>query len=193
MIHLDFSDFELIVDDARPSLPGIFDAEIRRVTAQVLGEFTERAPVFIEDIQAAAGESFYELISPHDCTMVIGIKTVEVGGVRVLPGDYRSHAVGQIEFSEPTAASVNVFAVLKTLESACGFPTVLMQRWRRVICDGVLARLMLQPGKQWSNPELGMLHRQAFEQGIQQACGDARNEHSVTRQTRPHYNRSVWS
>jgi hypothetical protein len=83
--------------------------------------------------------------------------------------------------------------VLKTLEAACGFPTALLQRWMSVVCDGVRARLLLQPGKQWSNPEMGLMFREAFERGVYQANADSRNEFSVTRQGRSGFCRSVWS
>jgi hypothetical protein len=193
VIHLDFSDFEPVVDDVRPWLPGIFDDEIRRTTAAVLGELTERGHIFVEEVEMAPGETFYELISPHDCSTVIGVRSLIVGGERLLPGQYRAHSYGQIELQVPPAEAVKAVVVLKTLEAACGFPTALLQRWMSVVCDGVRARLLLQPGKQWSNPEMGLMFREAFERGVYQANADSRNEFSVTRQGRSGFCRSVWS
>jgi hypothetical protein len=66
--------------------------------------------------------------------------------------------------------SMTVDAVYTLRESATVIPDVVVQRWRRPIADGALARLQLMAGAAWFNERRGLRHEQDFER----ARADAR-------------------
>ena len=44
-------------------------------------------------------------------------------------------------------------------------PEVLFEDWADAIVSGVVARLQMQPGREWSQPNMAAVHQQRFEQG----------------------------
>lgn len=58
-------------------------------------------------------------------------------------------------------------------ETASGIPDELFVKYREAMESGALARLMLMPGKSWSNLELSSFHAQNFAQLGAQANVDA--------------------
>lgn len=193
MIHLDFMAFDALIPDVRQNVSGVLDADIRNMLARAASEFAGRSGVFLEEITLQPDETAYDLISPHDNTLVIGLREVVSDGIRLLPGDYNCPTIGQITFPKPLEAAADIQVVLISTVAATAFPTALLERWRDVIVAGACGRFLLQVGKSWANTQQGVYFLERFEQGIALASADTRNEFSSTRQTTRAFLRSVWS
>ncbi len=59
-------------------------------------------------------------------------------------------------------------------------PTVVYQRWRTPIVNGAIAKLMLQVGKPWSNPNQAGIHQGIFDAGAAECAAK-----TAPRQRRP--------
>ncbi len=66
-------------------------------------------------------------------------------------------------------------------ETATGLPDDIAIKYREDVQVGAKARLMLYPGKTWSNPELAVFYSKAFENMIGKANIDAARGHVQAR------------
>lgn len=84
---------------------------------------------------------------------------------QLTPGVLRLYPVPSQDASE----GVRVRASVRPAESATGVPDEIATRWREAIATGAKARLMLYPGKPWTNLDLGGALTMRFEQMIAEA------------------------
>lgn len=86
---------------------------------------------------------------------------------------------------DPAAAVPNglvIKAALKPTTTATTVPDVLFNDWRMAIEDGAVGRLMLIPGKDWTNEQSAAIYLARFEAKKREAHGDrmAGNTHRAT-------------
>lgn len=74
--------------------------------------------------------------------------------------------------NNPAAATLTVRASLAPTRSAKTLPQFLVDRHFQTIVSGALARLLVVPSQQWSNPQLSAYYKAEFSQ----ACGIAKAE-----------------
>lgn len=187
MLHLDFSDFSLIEQLVIPELAGITRATVNENIAMIFSQFCKDSQSFREllSIPVNVNSSQYDLYSPHDGAVIIGIFHVDHDGVELKKGDYIQRSFSVIELIEnPNAGDLKVGVVLKTLPTYQAGPTAIIDRYSDVLASGVKARLMLMPDKPWSNPQLGGYYQDLYDRGLLEANADVRNEFSVTRSNR---------
>ena len=71
------------------------------------------------------------------------------------------------------ATGLRLRAALRPTESATGIPGDLARRYWEQILAGAKARLMLMPGKPWTNPDMAGVQAGAFDAGVSRAGWDA--------------------
>ena len=194
MLHLDFSDFSLIEYLALPELPGCPRATIRETAALVFADFCGITQCFKERLEMIieTDVSEYDLVSPHDQTMVIGVAAVDVGGRPLIPGDYTADSPSRIVFAAGIAGVAKITLILKSTLDAVSAPADILNRWAEVIAHGVKFRLLLMPDKPWSNPQLAGHYRSEYDRECSRVASDVRNEFSVSRHGRAGFTYSVY-
>lgn len=114
----------------------------------------------------------------RDFPVVVGARTpyptliaprhAEVTLIRSLEGlrngwDFDQPAEGQVRFHHmPTEDEIGGEIGLRPVLDAPELPDALLP-WREGIQDGARYRLLIKPGVEWSNPELGQHYLQRFE------------------------------
>jgi len=84
------------------------------------------------------------------------------------PGDLGSITVYPIPVGA-NGATITIRAVYTPSLNAVLLPDPLINRYLEPLMSGAKARLMLTPGKGWSNPQLGAYHQQQFDDGVLKA------------------------
>lgn len=80
----------------------------------------------------------------------------------------------------PTASDTDDMSIEVALAPSlptCYLPDDFLRRWTEPIVAGAKAALMLMPGKPWSNPQVGAVHRQAYQTGVFQARREVHAQH----------------
>jgi hypothetical protein len=67
------------------------------------------------------------------------------------------------------ADALVVTVVLKPALTATEVPERMFSDWHDVWASGIKARMMVMPGKSWSQPQLGLMYGQRYESGIAKA------------------------
>lgn len=194
MLHLDFTDFSLIEHLSLPELDGCTRATISETAALVLADFCETTQCYREEIKLHSDGSTtqFDLVSPQDESIIVGIFSVKIGDKELLPGDYDSHGPGTIVFNEPPKEEIIIMVILKTTYNAMAAPSSILNRWADTISKGVKFRLMAQMQKPWSNPQMASYYRQEFDSDSLRVSTDIRNQFSVVRKGRAKRNQSFY-
>lgn len=74
---------------------------------------------------------------------------------------YAPDVIGVFRLPE-TTADMRIDAVVAPSMDSVEYDEAIISRFRQGIADGAIARLMLIPGKPWSNPQQSRLHAQLF-------------------------------
>lgn len=194
MLHLDFTDFSLIEHLTMPELAGCTRASISETSAIVLSDFCESTQCYREEIklQSDGITQQFDLVSPHDESIIIGIFSVRVGDKDLLAGDYDSHSPSTIHFIEAPKEDITIVVILKTTVNAMAAPSSIVNRWADTISKGVRYRLMSQAQKPWSNPQMAGYYRQEYDSDTLRISTDIRNQFSVVRAGRAKRNQSFY-
>lgn len=185
MITIDFSNLSPLVDDVLLEMPGLISTSVKDMAIKVVADFCERTQCFREEIIFHAGADHYDLFSPHEDAVVIGLVRVETeSGKQMIPGDYRQDTIDRVELTEKLDEKATAVVALKPMESSTRIPTFMLHRWRGAIATGIKARFMVQPNFEWSNPNLGARYQNEYEIARDRARADVRDDFSVTRRGR---------
>lgn len=193
MQHLDFTDFSSIESLMLPELPGCPRATMRDAAMRAFAMLCEDTRCFKEEIAfEVTADRDYDMVSPHNDTVIIGWETVKVDGAEMLPGDYEATGPNRITFNNDVQGKCRVLLLLKPLFSAQAVPSDILLRWGDVVAAAAKANLMLMPETPWSNPPLGQYYQQAYNRDSLRIAGDVRNQFSIDRTGRTTYKRSVY-
>lgn len=91
--------------------------------------------------------------------------TGDLGTVRVYPIP-----------TESGGAQITVRAVYAPTLVTTSVPDQVINRYLEPIMSGALHRMMMAPGKGWSNPQLAVYHKAQFEEGVMRAKNDILHE-----------------
>jgi hypothetical protein len=173
---------------------GCPDPTVRAITGLVVSEFCQKTLAWTEEqdlVPLVNGVIDYELDTPSQA-YVVTIRDVWLGGRRLQPKsmaqvqdslpDWQTSASSDPIFYNQSAdrGSIRVFPIpanvtTQALRIRAAFapniasssaPDFLGQRYMDVIASGIKARLMLMPGAPWSNPEVGGIYRQKYDDGL---------------------------
>lgn len=183
---------------ARPSEPEI-DIVVMGCIKRAVIEFCAESWIWKhlpDPMDVVAGESACDL-EPLPGSDVAAVLAVDLDGTPLAPQDiswlnreiprWRTVAGTPRYFTQvdteqillaplPSANQVNGLTftlALQPSQTATGFPKWLFSQYSPVLAEGALARLMLMPGKSWTDINTGAYHRARFEAGIGNARASA--------------------
>ena len=197
--------YSTFLPDVSVDLPGCPQLFIQHHAIRVLADFCTQTRVLTEKLQAldvAAGQGEYT-IAPSDSTnQIVRIERVWLNGELLAPvgADELDAEVPEWRTSTglprlfTSEAGSNTFALVPVpdAESLGGlvaevsiaadpsasptqFDAMLYRKYGDGLACGIKARLMLIPGKEWSNPEMAVVNGQGYALAIARARGDVDN------------------
>lgn len=183
MLHQDFTDFSLIEQLCLPELAGCPRASIREIAAIAFSEFCEQTHCYREiiELDTDGSDTTYDLVSPYQDTIIIGVFSVSKDGKDLKPTDYESHSPSTMTFPGINAGKVIITVLLKPVITLQIVPSSILSRWADSISNGVKYRLMILPEKPWSNSQMASYYRNEFESSMLEIASDIRNQFSVSR------------
>jgi hypothetical protein len=194
--------FSAFYDRILPELQGVTTAVVDDMLRQVAIEFCEETEVHCTEVTAidvVAGTAEYTLTSPVSSTEACRIKAAWYNGVplhiaseTVLNGSteywrdltstqpwaYTQKSPDKIilfpEPEESLAGGLRVLIVLRPTLAATTITDWVATRYMRCLGYGVKGRLMAQPAKPWTNPDLATYNLAMYEASKGHAAADAR-------------------
>jgi hypothetical protein len=167
-----------------PHVPGCPDMSIYLMLAESAADFCARTHVWqarINDV-TEADESDYTLTAAGVVESVLKLSLdgadlpqVWEGPVDLATQDRSGKPTAFAQVGEQTvrfmptpdaAYAFSAVVALKPSRAATGIETFLYEPYANDIANGALHRLMMIPGKSWTNPSLGEVHKAAFERGV---------------------------
>ena len=83
--------------------------------------------------------------------------------------------------TDPAATGLRLRLIVAPSDDAAGLPDDQAVKFKDVIQVGAKSRLMLYPGKTWTNAELAAVYGQAFNQLVAQATAEAARAYAQAR------------
>jgi hypothetical protein len=168
-----------------PHLPGCPNASIKTYLALTAREFFEKTYLWQDDIDAiylAPNVVEYDLDAEAEVEDVLAVvldkEQLDRTEFRLIPFERRDekgqprmywiHSDRTIRvFPTPDKRAVmKVSAVLKPARDATGVHDWIYDTWADVLVNGVISRLAIMPGKEWTDVALAGMHKAMFEQAI---------------------------
>ena len=167
-----------IIDLVSPYVLGCPSPQIKLAIIESARQFCERTKCWKENASAgvtSVGVTDYPITLP-DQSEDVALEGVTIDGRDLTlgissgsasdPTFYASPGWGSVRITPtPTVAGKVIVAslALQPAATATQLPDLLVGRYGASIADGAIGRLMAQPGKQWSNPQLSAFYTQRFE------------------------------
>lgn len=106
-----------------------------------------------------------------------------------------AHAIGDVQtdgtivLDEPFTTDTTLYLRVSLAPSTQSLdaPEVLFEDWADAMVSGAVARLQMQPGREWSQPNMAAAHQQRFEQGIDEAKTASAHRSMRTGRVRPNW------
>jgi hypothetical protein len=168
-----------------PHLPGCPNASIKTYLALTAREFFEKTYLWQDDIDAiylAPNQVEYDLDAEAEVEDVLAVvldkEQLDRTEFRLIPFERRDetgsprlywiHSDRTIRvFPTPDKrATMKVSAVLKPARNATGVEDWIYDTWADTLVNGVISRLAIMPGKEWTDVNLAAMHKALFEQAI---------------------------
>ncbi|QIG66840.1 hypothetical protein EVB41_010 [Rhizobium phage RHph_TM3_14A] len=179
--------FDRLMETIRPHLPGAIDAAIRQELFSVCEDFFSETNVWKETLDFVLPANSLEAeIMPYTGRM-IRLVSVTKDDIPIKGVTLTDPVQGVLTFptSNPDAGNYIAVVALTVSDplSRDAYPIVpvdLMTRFWSVIMEGVIAKMMSQPGKPYSNPGLGSFHLSQYRGGRaraknQELAGNTKN------------------
>lgn len=168
-------------------------------------EFCQRTHVWKELsdlVTTQVGESLYDLEPPSGAVVekILGLQAdgepLEFTRVDHLPRQWTTSTGTPIRAVYETDDQIRLYPtpdeagdyravfVLTPSANSSGLPGRIFERYRETIAHGAKHRLMMTPGKTWSNPSMASYHMSQFMRGVNDA--KIRNDHGVSNKVLPH-------
>ncbi len=178
-------DIARLMNEARSHLVGATDNTIQLALFGVMDDFFRGSNAWQEDIdvQVAGNDvagTVYQLV-PTGASLIDKLMWVYVSpaSAQELRGTAVSAAMsipGELTlYTQPSSPAVYRATVALTVadpltrEGNVIFPEWVLQKYRAIILDGLLGRMMAQPNKPFSNLQLSVYHSRKFNSGISTA------------------------
>lgn len=190
------ADFSAFYKDVVSQLPGAPLVMVDYALLQTAIDFCETSLILQVDadpISVRPNVADYEIATDDDQLLVAMVMEAKLDGHR-LPAialDLRNTTIwpsqmyewGVSELDDPMsirilatpeeAATLTLRVALKPIQDATSLPDDLLKHHRTCIAAGAMARMMLQPGKTWSQPALGAYRQKEYAAYLNQAQVDA--------------------
>ena len=198
-------DLTRLMANCRVHLPGALDTAIQFELFNVLDDFFQNTNIWQEDItfNVTAGDFavlgqpapdkaviyYIEQSSVSNMIRLMGImdnNNLPVAGYMVTPGEITL----QLSPGNTTTFTATVALTIDDPVAASGanagfpeFPDWVLDRYLMGIISGVVSRMMMQPAKPYSSPQLSTYHGRKFSQATQRAKGEALHQNVNNGQT----------
>ena len=177
------ADYDDLRDQLTVSLPGALPAAIDMELGAVLREFSRitSAIVEAENFTTVALTLTYTITPTGNVSQLLNIEDSEGNPV---VGNYAFAQPNTIEFfSQPTVGEVytaNVAVTPSASESSieARAPAWVWSKYRDVLLDGTLGRMMPQPAKPYRQDQTGIYHLRRYRDGLAQARGETLRRYS---------------
>lgn len=171
-----------LMSSIRADLPGAKDAVILQALFEVVDEACRHAHVWVEPVLVALtpGRQVFEVEVPGaDIVRVAAIGHPTLGGCAQYGGNGRVYVTGEID-DEAAQEPLSVMSSLTpkiTVDMGKPEEWIPADLWgplHQMLMHGVLSKLMLKPGKPYSNTQLAQFHGQKHRRFLMQAKIDTR-------------------
>jgi hypothetical protein len=169
--------YESLWPSIMPETPGAPEALILRVMKDLVIEMCRETEMFKEELAAmdiVANRATYNLVPSWDAT-IQALDWVKVSGQKLPEEQYEltqdmilTFRTNWIPATAKTAGLLVKVTLLPNYDHEQIDP-VLLNRYHEGIVAGTKGRLMIMPKKKWSDPQLGMLYMQKFDEVKAQA------------------------
>lgn len=168
------------VNSILPHVPGCPKALIKNEVLGVAIDFCQDSFIWQLDEEHTLAASADEI------TLTVGTGEAVAGCQISIDGgainEYsRSAATVTLDDAVTTSTTFQTTTFLKPDRAATSLPDILYNDWFSAIEAGAMASLMLMPGKDWTNPKLGLIHQRNYLIGLGQAKMKTRKRNDQTR------------
>ncbi len=172
---------ERIITEVRNHLPGVLDDVIKFELFNALDELFKTTNVWQEDIlvTSVGNKTVYEIESDTSGSTIIRLMSVSGEGgypIQAILGSNFSELIFSREMAVGTGATARVSLTVvdpTSIDKTPSVPDGLYAKYREIIVDGVLFKLMAQPSKPWSNPQLALMRGRLFRNGMHKVRHEA--------------------
>jgi hypothetical protein len=170
------------INNARTSLPGSLDNVIQLEFFNVMDEFFRTTGIWTEDVDFSvaygdlAGEIYY--IEPESVSKIV--RLIGVCNRDAIPVRAAMSIPGEVTLVLPPGQN-DIYTARVSLtindptqhDNYPEFPEWILQRYFVGLTDGVMARMMMQPAKPYTNANLATLHAKLYRRMESYACTEA--------------------
>lgn len=173
--------FDRLMDTIRPHLPGAIDEAVRQELFITCADFFRRSGAWQEDIEftVAPGDSEGEVMPfAGRIERLISVRQLPDGrpirGARLGPLDVSGVAPLYLPYPAGSNGDYEARVVVTVADPTTrdAYPIVpgeLVTRYTEELIHGILARMMAQPSKPYTNVALARVHLVSFRGGISRA------------------------
>lgn len=186
--------FDEFLPEVLPDVPGCPDISAIIAIRNAAIEFCERSHFWKSALGAFSTEAnamTYNLVSPVTGTRVIQVRDLFLDGAEIRPRteewldqnslDWRTAGSKPRFYFQPSPEQITLaslpdaaYALTGTVSlcpkrTATGIERFVYENHLETIASGAKSRLMMAPGKAWSNPQLGQYHAGLFNSGVTSA------------------------
>lgn len=172
------ADYDELRVEIASKLPGALEGAIDLELGAVLREFSMITSAITEqELFSTVADTLTYTITPVG--NVRQLLNIEDSDGEIVRGQYAFKQPNTIEFfSQPTVGEVytaNVAVTPSTTEADIELrvPTWVWQKYRDVLLDGVLGRMMTQPAKPYRQEQVGIYHLRRYRDGMAQTRAEA--------------------
>lgn len=181
-----------------PDIPSCPQATIKEYLPIVASDFFARTHLWrmsLEGYSTVPGQASYDIASPLFDAVIESVLWLKVGDQSMTHTDSRfvhpefldstgmptrfwveDDSAIRLFYIPDTELAINGEVAIKPKRTARGIPRWVNETWIDTIVSGVLYRLARVKGKDWSDMELAMMHKNLYEQGVTNArIRDLRN------------------
>jgi hypothetical protein len=159
-----------IMQAARTHLPGAVDAAIELELYNAVDEMCREGRLWRETVSIPFVEDQDTYgVAPDDGAEAIEVYSVSHDGYDLSGALYERGAITLPFLPSASHVADNPFFVVAAFAPSYDatnteglIPVDMWTRYRDIIVAGLVSRMMFQPGKPYSNPQLAMLHRRDF-------------------------------
>jgi hypothetical protein len=167
--------YSRILQDARTGLPGARDEIIYLELWRTLTEFLKDSQVWQEDVNfsGVTTRTSYEVDPDSTATINSLIRLLnsddnEVGCTMAEPGVIVLNSDLSEDDTLTVTYSLIPYGTPQTNNFPRDIPQWILDKYGNEIVDGILGRMMMQPSKSYSSPQLAAYHLRRFRDGIAQ-------------------------
>jgi hypothetical protein len=173
------ADTDRLFNNARTLLPGAIDTTLSLELFNVLNDFYQNSNLWQENITFAvtpAGNTY--TVAPSGTSPIVRLLYILNSAGRPVYGTMATPGTIVLNTAPPQNDTYTATVALTVDDPVGGdgfpvFPAWTLNKYGTGILDGLVARMMAQPAKPYSNMTLATFHMRKFRSAISQARGES--------------------